>query len=77
MTVRLFAARDRFGIKPLYYTIYDGTFYLASEIKALAALGVPLRWDRDTLYDVHFVSASAHRFAVRGHLPAAAGVAIC
>ncbi len=22
----LFAARDRFGIKPLYYTIHDGTF---------------------------------------------------
>ena len=52
----LFAARDRFGIKPLYYTVHDGTFYLASEVKALAALGVPLRWDRDTLYDVHFVS---------------------
>ena len=31
----LFAARDRFGIKPMYYTIHDGTFYLASEVKAL------------------------------------------
>ena len=53
---QLFAARDRFGIKPLYYTIHDGTFYLASEVKALAELGVPLRWDRETLYDVHFVA---------------------
>ena len=31
----LFCARDRFGIKPLYYTVVDGVLYLASEIKAL------------------------------------------
>jgi asparagine synthase (glutamine-hydrolysing) len=31
----LFAARDRFGIKPFYYAITDGNFYFASEIKAL------------------------------------------
>jgi asparagine synthase (glutamine-hydrolysing) len=52
----LFAARDRFGIKPLYYTVHDGTFYLASEVKAFAALGVPLAWDLQALHDVHFVS---------------------
>jgi asparagine synthase (glutamine-hydrolysing) len=33
----LFCSRDRFGIKPFYYTIADGTFLLASEIKALLA----------------------------------------
>jgi asparagine synthase (glutamine-hydrolysing) len=32
---KLFIARDRFGIKPFYYTVQDGTFYFASEIKAL------------------------------------------
>jgi asparagine synthase (glutamine-hydrolysing) len=32
---KLFAARDRFGIKPLYYAVVDGVFYFASEIKAL------------------------------------------
>jgi len=46
----LFAARDRFGIKPLYYAVHDGTLYLASEIKALFAAGVPARWDHDYFY---------------------------
>ena len=31
----LFCARDRFGIKPFYYTIVGNTFYFASEVKAL------------------------------------------
>ena len=31
----LFCARDRFGIKPFYYTIVDNVFYFASEVKAL------------------------------------------
>ena len=63
---QLFAARDRFGIKPLYYTVHDGTFYLASEVKALAELGVPLRWDRETLYDIHFVSHPPDRSLFAG-----------
>ncbi len=34
-TQQLFCARDRFGIKPFYYTEIHGSFLFASEIKAL------------------------------------------
>ena len=47
---RIFAARDRFGIKPLYYAVHDDTLYLASEIKALFAAGVPAHWDQEYFY---------------------------
>lgn len=36
-------SRDRFGIKPLYYTHWDNCFLFGSEIKALLAAGVPAR----------------------------------
>ncbi len=35
----LILVRDRLGIKPLYWTIRDGVFYFASEIKALFVSG--------------------------------------
>ena len=46
----LFAARDRFGIKPLFYAFHEGTLYLASEVKALFAAGVPRRWNAESVY---------------------------
>jgi asparagine synthase (glutamine-hydrolysing) len=49
---RLFVARDRFGIKPLYYAVLEGTLYFASEVKALIALGVPARWNHDYFYQL-------------------------
>ena len=37
---KVFVARDRFGVKPFYYTIQQGQFYFGSEIKALFAGGI-------------------------------------
>ena len=44
------AARDRFGIKPLFYAVHDETLYLASEVKALFAAGVPARWNAESVW---------------------------
>lgn len=46
---RFILARDRFGAKPLYYTIVKGALLVASEIKAFLALGWEPAWDVDSL----------------------------
>ena len=51
-TESVFAARDRFGEKPLYVMERDGTLFLASELKALVAAGlVEKRLDPVALYN--------------------------
>src|SRR4051794_10674581 len=63
----LFAARDRFGIKPLYYTAHRGTLYLASEIKALFAAGVPARWDHAAFFQAnHLLTTTQDRTLFEG-----------
>lgn len=47
----LFCARDRFGIKPFYYTIANGTFYFASEVKALLPFLDAIQTDQEGLKD--------------------------
>ena len=51
----LFSARDRFGIKPLFYTVHNNSLYLASEMKALFAAGIPAIWDTDSYLSRAFV----------------------
>jgi asparagine synthase (glutamine-hydrolysing) len=55
----IFAARDRFGIKPLFYAFHKETLYLASEVKALFAAGVPAKWDPESVY--HCVEYGGHQ----------------
>ncbi|KAJ7162393.1 nucleophile aminohydrolase, partial [Mycena filopes] len=45
----LLVARDRFGIKPLYYTVSNGRILFASEMKAFMGLGWKPKWDVESI----------------------------
>ncbi len=62
----LFAARDRFGVKPLYWSRVGDTLYLASEAKALFAAGVPARWDHESFYQCMHVYFDQDRSLFEG-----------
>lgn len=59
---RLFLARDRFGIKPLYYTLDNTRLRFASNVQALLATG-----EVDTAIDP---VALHHQFTLHGVVPA-------
>jgi asparagine synthase (glutamine-hydrolysing) len=46
----LFAARDRYGIKPFYYLDDDDKFIFASDMHAVLAYGIKKELDFDSLY---------------------------
>lgn len=47
---RLWAVRDRFGVKPLVFARIGTEWCFASHAKALFAAGHPARWDEDAFY---------------------------
>ncbi|KAI4123940.1 MAG: hypothetical protein LQ338_005051 [Usnochroma carphineum] len=47
----LLAARDRSGIKPLFWTVHEGKLLLASEAKALIPFGWRPKWDVRSIID--------------------------
>lgn len=62
----LFAVRDRFGIKPLYWTRHGPNVLIASEIKGLAQLGFPLAWDEDAFWQSNFFALPESRSLFKG-----------
>lgn len=71
---RLFAARDRFGIKPLYYAVVGRVLYFASEIKALLPFLPEIRTDLKALaeyFTFQFTLGEETLFAGVKQVPAA------
>jgi asparagine synthase (glutamine-hydrolysing) len=82
----IFAARDRFGVKPLFYAMVGETLCLASEIKALLAGGMVADWDREAFFQQLFIGLDEDRTLFRnifqvppGHILVASryGTRIC
>ncbi len=74
---QLVAARDRFGIKPLFYAEYQNNLYLASEIKALLALGVPAAWNHEAFFDYLHICFTQERTLFRGIYQVPPGHVLC
>ena len=53
----LFAARDRFGIKPFYYANHQDAFIFSSEIKAIHTAGITKK-PKESVWSGYFVNGS-------------------
>lgn len=51
---KMILARDRMGVKPLYYAFYQNAIYFASEQKALFTAGIPLEISENGLDEYFF-----------------------
>jgi asparagine synthase (glutamine-hydrolysing) len=51
---KLTLVKDRMGVKPLYYSVYNDTLYFSSEQKALFTAGVPLKIAEEGLEEYIF-----------------------
>jgi asparagine synthase (glutamine-hydrolysing) len=68
----LLAGRDRFGIKPLVYAEHRGRLLIASEAKALFAMGAPRAWDEASFFEaasLQYVAPSRTLFSGIRQLP--------
>jgi asparagine synthase (glutamine-hydrolysing) len=54
---KLFAARDRFGVKPFFYSQKNKSFYFSSEIKAIHAAGIS-KIPNETVWASYFAYGS-------------------
>ncbi|MGQ7792893.1 asparagine synthase (glutamine-hydrolyzing) [Faunimonas sp. B44] len=64
---RLMLARDRMGVRPLFYSERGGSLFFGSEVKALLAAGIPAELDAVALDQIFtFWSPLAPRTAFRG-----------
>ena len=54
---KLFAARDRFGVKPFNYSLIDGNFMFSSEIKALWKSGLVEKKMKLSAWSTHMTHA--------------------
>jgi asparagine synthase (glutamine-hydrolysing) len=61
---RLWCVRDRFGVKPLYYSVENGVFAFASEIKALKPFA-PAGYAPDHAVLAHFLHTGTITYAPR------------
>lgn len=59
----LFVVRDRLGIKPLYYSFKNGTFYFSSEIKGILAM---TKEQSPKLNKQGFLDYLSYRYALGG-----------
>jgi asparagine synthase (glutamine-hydrolysing) len=63
----LYLVRDHLGVKPLYYTVYDGRLLFASEVKAFYAAGFPFAMDSEVGAELLvFGHVAGSRTPVRG-----------
>lgn len=62
----LVAARDRFGIKPLFYAETAAQIVFASEVKALFAADVTRAWDTESFYQQLFIFPHQDRTLFKG-----------
>ena len=67
----LFLARNRFGIKPLFYSFYNGNFIFASEVSAIIKSGlIPKKISEEGLVDYHYFGSVQQPNTIFEHVSA-------